>query len=71
MDEDGTPALLAGVSKLDLDVGSFGGVLMIQQQLGSFFEGLRDVKFFNENLIWVFDAKGQVLQSPEKEEYRF
>ena len=71
VDEDGTPALLAGVSKLDLDVGSFGGVLMIQQQLGSFFEGLRDVKFFNENLIWVFDAKGQVLQSPEKEEYRF
>jgi PAS domain S-box-containing protein len=70
-DEDGTPSLLAGVSKLDLDVGAFGGVLMIQQQLGPFFEGLRDVEFFNENLIWVFDAQGRILQSPEKEEFRF
>ena len=32
--------------------------------------GLRDVKFFDENLIWVFDAKGHLLQSPEKEETR-
>ena len=32
--------------------------------------GLRDVKFFDENLIWVFDAQGHLLQSPEKEEIR-
>ena len=70
-DEDGTFSLIAGVSKLDLDVGAFGGVLMIQQKLGPFLDGLRDVQFFNENLIWVFDAEGRELQSPEKEEYRF
>jgi signal transduction histidine kinase len=31
---------------------------------------IRDVKFFDENLIWVFDAKGHLLQSPEKDEIR-
>jgi signal transduction histidine kinase len=70
VDENGTLSLLAGVSKLDLDVGTFGGVIMIQQKLAKFFEGLRDVKFFDENLIWVFDAKGHLLQSPAKEEIR-
>ena len=64
VDETGKLSLLAGVAKLDLDVGAFGGVLMIQQQLDKFFAGLRDVKFFDENLIWVFDAKGDLLQSP-------
>ena len=33
VDENGTLSLLAGVSKLDLDVGAFGGVIMIQQKL--------------------------------------
>ncbi|MGD8890211.1 MAG: histidine kinase dimerization/phospho-acceptor domain-containing protein, partial [Desulfobacterales bacterium] len=70
VDENGTLSLLAGVSKLDLDVGAFGGVIMIQQKLEKFFDGLRYVKFFDENLIWVFDAKGHLLQSPEKEETR-
>jgi signal transduction histidine kinase len=70
VDEKGTLSLLAGVSKLDLDVGAFGGVIMIQQKLDKFFAGLRDVKIFDENLIWVFDAKGQMLQGPEKEETR-
>ena len=70
VDETGSLSLLAGVAKLDLDVGSFGGVLMIQQNLDKFLAGLRDVKFFDENLIWVFDAKGHLLQGPEKEETR-
>ena len=71
VDENGILSLLAGVSKLDLDIGAFGGVIMIQQKLESFFDGLRDVKFFDENLIWVFDAQDRLLQSPEKEETRF
>ncbi len=70
MDETGTLSLLAGIAKLDLDIGAFGGVLMIHQKLERFFDGLRDVKFFDENLIWIFDAKGQLLKSPEKEENR-
>ena len=70
VDEDGALSLLGGVSKLDLDVGEFGGVLMIQQKLDPFLEGLRDVRFFNENPIWVFDARGRLLQSPENVESR-
>jgi signal transduction histidine kinase/CheY-like chemotaxis protein len=70
VDENGTFSLLAGVSKLDLDIGAFGGVIMIQQKLEKFFDGLRDVKFFDENLIWVFDAKGHLMQSPENLETR-
>jgi len=70
VDENGILSLLAGVSKLDLDIGAFGGVIMIQQKLGSFFDGLRDVKFFDENLIWVFDAQDRLMRSPEKEETR-
>ena len=70
VDENGRLSLLAGIAKLDLDVGAFGGVLMIQQKLDNFLAGLRDVKFFDENLIWVFDAKGDLLLSPEKEETR-
>ena len=37
VDETGKLSLLAGVSKLDLDVGAFGGVVMIQQELDQFF----------------------------------
>ena len=70
VDENGVLSLLAGVSKLDLDVGAFGGVIMIQQKLEKFFDGLREVKFFDENLVWVFDAQGNILQNPAKEESR-
>lgn len=71
MDEQGVLSLLAGVAKLDLDIGAFGGVLMIQQRLDSFFSALSDVTFFNEHVIWVFDAHGNLLQSPEIEKYRY
>jgi PAS domain S-box-containing protein len=71
MDEQGVLSLLAGVAKLDLDIGAFGGVLMIQQRLDSFFSALSDVTFFDEDVIWVFDAQGNLLQSPVKEAYRY
>ncbi len=66
IDESGTISVVAGVSKLDIDSRAFGGTLLIHQELEAFFEGLRDVKFFDENLIWVFDAEGKLLQNPEK-----
>jgi len=66
-DEDGSLSLLAGISKLDLDVGTFGGVIMIQQKLEKLLNNLRDVKFFDENLIWIFDAEGKLLQKPAEE----
>ncbi len=70
VDENGTLSLIAGASKLDLDIGAFGGVLMIHQELDRFFEGLRDVTFFGQDLIWVFDAHGRLLKKPGKEENR-
>jgi len=70
VDENGSLSLLAGISKLDLDIAAFGGILVIHQKLDHFFDGLRDVKFFDENLVWVFDAKGKLLASPEKEKSR-
>ena len=66
-DEDGSLSLLAGISKLDLDVGTFGGVIMIQQKIEKLLNNLREVKFFDENLIWIFDAEGKLLQKPVEE----
>jgi signal transduction histidine kinase len=71
VDENNSNVFLAGVSKLDLDIGGFGGVIMIRQKLDDFLFGLRDVQFFDENPIWVFDAKGKILQSPEKDGVSF
>jgi len=71
LEENGSYALLAGISKLDLDIGDFGGVIMIRQNLDHFLSGLRDVQFFDENPIWVFDAKGSVLQHPENKKISF
>ncbi len=69
-DEDGSLSLLAGIAKLDLDVGAFGGIILIQQKLDKLLTNLSEVKFFDENLIWVFDAKGNLLQKPAEERNR-
>ena len=69
-DEEGSLSLLAGIAKLDLDVGAFGGVIMIQQKLDKLLTNLSEVKFFDENLIWVFDTDGNLLQKPSKERNR-
>jgi PAS domain S-box-containing protein len=69
--EDGTVTSLVGLSKLDLDSGTFGGVLIIRQNLDAFFASLREVKFFDENPVWVFDAAGHVLQRPRNDQAVF
>ena len=71
LDENQVPSFLAGISKLDLDTGEFGGVIIIHQKLDVFLDGLGDVQFFDENPVWVFDAKGHVLRRPEKDEISF
>jgi signal transduction histidine kinase len=65
LDEAGAVASLAGMAKLDLDTGTFGGVILIRQNLDAFFAYLRNVTFFDENVIWVYDAQGHVLQKPQ------
>ena len=71
LDENGAVASLAGMAKLDLDTGTFGGVILIRQNLDAFFAYLRHVTFFDENPIWVFDAQGRVLQKPQNEHSTF
>ena len=71
LNEKGTYTLLAGISKLDFDIGAFGGVVMIQQDLEHFLAGLREVTFFEENPIWVFDARGNIIQQPENKAISF
>lgn len=62
LDENGELTAVAGIAKLDLEAGAFGGALFVRQQLSDFFAHLRDVKFFGENPVWVFDAAGRILQ---------
>ncbi len=71
IDERGRVTSLAALSKLDLDTGTVGGVVMIRQNLDDFFTYLRSVKFFDENPIWVFDANGSILQQPDNPETTF
>jgi len=71
LDEDGRFSSVAGIAKLDLDMGTFGGVVMIRQNLDDFFNYLREVKFFDANSVWVFDAAGRVLQKPENDATTF
>jgi signal transduction histidine kinase/DNA-binding response OmpR family regulator len=64
LDEQGRLFSLAAEAKLDCTTGTFGGVLIIQQNLEVFLTYLRSMKYFDENPVWVFDSKGQVLQKP-------
>ena len=61
----------AGMSKLDLDTGSFGGVIMARLSMDDFLAHLRQVKFFDENPIWIFNSEGHVLQQPENSNITF
>ncbi|MDH3599871.1 MAG: ATP-binding protein, partial [Candidatus Tectomicrobia bacterium] len=70
-DEEGAVFSWAGLAKLDLDTGTFGGVVMIRQNLDAFLQYLRGVIFFDENPVWVFTADGQVLQQPQNPNMSF
>ena len=66
VEEEGGITLIAGLAKVDLDTGAFGGVIMIRQALDHFLSDLRDVQFFEANPIWVFDKDGKVIQRPSE-----
>jgi len=71
VDEDGMTSFIAAIAKMDVDIGEFGGVVMIRQRLADFLSDLRAVRFFDENPIWVFDPQGRLLQQPENEAIAF
>jgi len=67
IDEDGEALFTAGISKLDLDTGGFGGFIIIRCSLEEFFRYLGGVKFFGENPIWVLAPDGRVLKKSPNE----
>ena len=71
IDDSGMFSFIAAIAKIDLDIGDFGGVVMIRQRLTDFLSELRAVTIFDENLVWVFDSQGQVLQRPNNEVIAF
>ena len=71
LEDNGDIKALAGRSKMDLDIGEFGGVVMVRLSLNSFFAYLKSVKFFDANPIWVLDVDGEVLQRPENARITF
>ena len=64
-DANGAPHILAGLAKVDLDTGNFGGVVMVEKSLRGFFDQLRQVRSLGVNAIWVLGPDNTVLQAPE------
>ncbi|MEM7403830.1 MAG: response regulator [Pseudomonadota bacterium] len=69
-DERGVSAF-AALAKLDLDTGTFGGVVFVSVSLNSFFDYLGRVKFFDANSIWVLGRGGEVLLAPRDRDATF
>jgi len=69
--ETGATLLVAGLAKLDLDTGTFGGVTFITLSLDDFLEYLGRVQFFDANPIWVLGPDGRVLQKPTDQALSF
>ncbi|MEN8129190.1 MAG: EAL domain-containing protein [Pseudomonadota bacterium] len=68
---NGVPALVAGLGKLDIDTGLFGGVIMIQLNLERWMDELRSIRFFGADPVWVMDMNGNVLLRPKDPEVTF
>lgn len=68
---NGSVSFVAGIHKVDGDIGKFGGVLLIQYSLEEFFGYLDGVRMFGEHSIWVFSPTGDVLKRPERLEATF
>ncbi len=70
-DENGQVVALAGMAKLDLDTGEFGGAVVVRVNLAQYLSYLRDVRLYEENPVWIYDAHGNVLQRPQNEDGSF
>jgi signal transduction histidine kinase/DNA-binding response OmpR family regulator len=65
VDESGQVVALAGMAKLDLDTGEFGGAVFIRINLARYLSYLREIRLYEENPVWVYDAHGHVMLQPE------
>ncbi len=53
-----------GISKIDPDIGEFGGAVIIDLSLNEFIQSIGSLKIFSENLFWVLAADGKVVLRP-------
>jgi PAS domain S-box-containing protein len=67
----GYPSFTIGIHKTDDDIGQFGGAVMIDATLESFFKYLEGVRIFGENPVWVFGPDGKVLNRPPNQAATF
>jgi signal transduction histidine kinase len=65
VDEAGRLSLLAGLGKADADNGSFGGMIVIRQRLDQFIAQIKQVRFFDEDVVWLLGPEGRVLARPD------
>ena len=63
--DDDVPKLVAGLGKLDIDTGLFGGAILIQLRLDRWLDELRSILFFGANPVWVVDMEGNTILAPE------
>ena len=59
--DDGGYSLLSGLAKLDRNTGLFGGMLLVQFDLGNWLADLGQIQFQEHALAWVIGGDGRVL----------
>jgi diguanylate cyclase (GGDEF)-like protein len=65
--EDGINYFSVGLAKTDLDIGGFGGAIIITFTLEEFTNYLNNFKVFDHSLVWLFTHSGQsIYQVPEE-----
>ena len=60
----GRPVVLAGLAELDMDIGSFGGAVVVEYDLQPFIDRLSRDSLYGVTPFWVLDAQGNVLYRP-------
>ncbi|RJQ58697.1 MAG: response regulator [Desulfobacteraceae bacterium] len=55
---------LAGIGKMDPDIGGFGGAVIISCSLSDYLEQVSAFKMFGKVITWIFDQKGNILYHP-------
>ncbi len=56
--------ITVGIHKIDADIGEFGGAIIVDYSLENFLKHLNEIIIYDENPVWVFAPKGDVLRKP-------
>ncbi len=62
---------LIGISKLEPDIGGFGGAIIFHIDLLDYIGYLSNLKIFGRSIIWMIDNNNNVIFSPPDEESSF